>query len=616
MGLPRIARGFATGLLVIAPLLTGSVKAEEPSFRIGVSSSGEPAKYQPGFSHFDYVNPDAPKGGEVKLAAVGTYDTFNPLLAKGDAAAGIASDMVFETLLKPAEDEVTTSYGLLAEGVAFPEDISSATFRLRPEAKWEDGKPVTPEDVIFSFEKAKELNPQYTVYYAHVVKAEKTGERDVTFTFDEKNNVELPSILGQFPVVPKHWWEGRDAKGNQRDIAKTTLEPVMGSGPYKLAGFQAGSTVRYELREDYWGKSVPANVGQNNFKTISYIYFGDMDVAFEAFRSGAVNFWTENTARRWATSYDFPAVKDGRVKREQIENPYRNAGVLVGFLPNMRRPLFKDQNVRRAMNLAFDFEELNRTTFFNQYQRIDSYFYGTELAAKGLPEGRELEILNEIKDKVPPSVFTTPYKNPVGGKPELSRNNLREAIGLLKQAGFELKGNRMVNAKTGEPFAFEILLDGNTLEKVAVPYAQNLKKIGIQASVRVVDDAQYTNRVRSFDYDVIYSGWGQSLHPGNEQAEYWGSKAADRQGSKNYMGISDPAIDILVKKVIFARQPDELKAATKALDRVLLAHDYAVPTYTLRAARIAYWDEFGHPAELPKYGIGFPDAWWSKAAAK
>ena len=616
MELPRIARGIATGLLVIAPLLAGSVKAEEPGFRIGVSSSGEPAKYQPGFTHFDYVNPDAPKGGEVKLAAVGTYDTFNPLLAKGDAAAGIASDMVFETLLKPAEDEVTTSYGLLAEGVAFPDDMSSATFRLRPEAKWEDGKPVTPEDVIFSFEKAKELNPQYTVYYAHVVKAEKTGERDVTFTFDEKNNVELPSILGQFPVVPKHWWEGKDAKGNQRDIAKTTLEPVMGSGPYKLAGFQAGSTVRYELREDYWGKSVPANVGQNNFKTISYIYFGDMDVAFEAFRSGAVNFWTENTARRWATSYDFPAVKDGRVKREQIENPYRNAGVLVGFLPNMRRPIFKDQNVRRALNLAFDFEELNRTTFFNQYQRIDSYFYGTELAAKGLPEGRELEILNEIKDKVPPSVFTTPYKNPVGGKPELSRNNLREAIGLLKQAGFELKGNRMVNAKTGEPFAFEILLDGNTLEKVAVPYAQNLKKIGIQASVRVVDDAQYTNRVRSFDYDVIYSGWGQSLHPGNEQAEYWGSKAADRQGSKNYMGISDPAIDILVKKVIFARQPDELKAATKALDRVLLAHDYAVPTYTLRAARIAYWDEFDHPAELPKYGIGFPDAWWSKAAAK
>lgn len=606
--------GMAAGLLAVAALAGGAALAQEPAFRIGVSSSGEPAKYAPGFTHFDYVNPQAPKGGEVRLSVVGTYDTFNPVLAKGDTASGL--ELVFETLLKPSSDEVTTAYGLLAEGVAFPDDISSATFRLRKEARWADGEPVTPEDVIFSFDRSKELNPQYSVYYAHVVKAEKSGERDVTFTFDEKNNVELPNILGQFQVVPKHWWEGKDAKGNQRDIAKTTLEQVMGSGPYRLAAFQAGSTVRYELRDDYWGKDVNVNVGHDNFRTISYTYFGDNDVAFEAFRSGAVNFWTENTARRWATAYDFPAVKEGKVKREQLENPYRNSGVLVGFLPNMRRPMFQDQNVRKALNLAFDFEELNRTTFYNQYQRIDSYFFGTELAAKGLPEGRELEILNEIKDKVPASVFTTPYKNPVGGTPALSRNNLREAIKLLKEAGYELKGNRMVNTKTGKALAFEILLDGNTLERVAVPYAQNLKKIGIQASVRVVDDAQYTNRVRSFDYDVIYSGWGQSVHPGNEQAEYWGSKAAERPGSKNYGGISDPGIDILIKKVIFAREPDELKAATKALDRVLLAHDYVIPTYTLRAARIAYWDQFERPAELPKYGIGFPEVWWEKSPAK
>lgn len=494
----------------------------------------------------------------------------------------------------------------------FRTDVSSATFRLRKEAKWADGAPVTPEDVIFSFDRARELNPQYAVYYNHVVKAEKTGERDVTFTFDEKNNVELPSILGQFLVVPKHWWEGKDEKGNPRDIARTTLEPVMGSGPYKLAGFQAGGSIRYELRDDYWGRDINVNVGQNNFRSLTYTYFGDMDVAFEAFRSGAVNFWTENTARRWATAYDFPAVKDGRVKREQLENPYRNSGVLMGFLPNMRRDAFKDRNVRRALNLAFDFEELNRTTFYNQYQRIDSYFFGTELASKGLPQGREREILEEIRDKVPPSVFTTPYENPVGGTPDRARSNLREAIGLLKQAGYELEGNRMVDKTTGKPLSFEILLNGNTLERVAVPYAQNLKKIGIEASVRVVDAAQYTNRVRAFDYDVIYSGWGQSLHPGNEQAEYWGSDAAGRQGSKNYGGISDPGIDALVRKVIFAGKPDELKAATRALDRVLLAHDFVVPTYTLRAVRIAYWNEFEHPAALPEYGIGFPDVWWAK----
>ncbi len=613
MGIARLALGILAGLMAVAPPGGGAL-AQEPQFRIGVSSSGEPAKYQPGFPHFDYVNPQAPKGGEVRLAIVGTYDTFNPLLAKGDLAAG--TDLVFETLLKPASDEVTTAYGLLAEGVAFPEDISSATFRLRKEAKWADGKPVTPEDVIFSFDKAKEHNPQYTVYYAHVIKAEKSGERDVTFTFDEKHNVELPSILGQLPIVPRHWWEGKDANGGQRDIARTTLEPVMGSGPYKLARFQAGSSVRYELRDDYWGKDLAVNVGQNNFRTIGYTYYGDMDVAFEAFRSGEVNFWTENTARRWATSYDFPAVQQGKVKRESYENPYRNAGVLVGFLPNMRRPLFQDQRVRRALNLAFDFEELNRTTFYNQYQRIDSFFYGTELAAKGLPEGRELEILNEVRDKIPASVFTTPYKNPAGGKPELQRDNLRTALGLLKEAGYALKGRQLVNAKSGEPVRIEILLGGNTLERVAVPYAQNLKKIGIDARVRIVDDAQYTNRVRSFDYDLIYSGWGQSLHPGNEQAEYWGSGAAKREGSKNYVGISDPAIDILVKKIIFARQPDELKAATRALDRVLLAHDFVVPGYTLRASRIAYWDEFEHPAELPKYAVGFPEIWWAKDAGK
>lgn len=610
MGSSRLVLGLVAAFLALGGISAGPVRAEEPAFRIGVSSSGEPVKYQPGFARFDYVNPDAPKGGEVRLSVVGTYDTFNPVLAKGDAASGLS--LVFETLLKPAEDEVSASYGLLAEGVTFPDDVSSATFRLRKEAKWADGAPVTPEDVIFSFDRARELNPQYAVYYKHVVKAEKTGERDVTFTFDEKNNVELPSILGQFLVVPKHWWEGKDEKGNPRDIARTTLEPVMGSGPYKLAGFQAGGSIRYELRDDYWGRDINVNVGQNNFRSLTYTYFGDMDVAFEAFRSGAVNFWTENTARRWATAYDFPAVKDGRVKREQLENPYRNSGVLMGFLPNMRRDVFKDRNVRRALNLAFDFEELNRTTFYNQYQRIDSYFFGTELASKGLPQGREREILEEIRDKVPPSVFTTPYENPVGGTPDRARSNLREAIGLLKQAGYELEGNRMVNKTTGKPLSFEILLNGNTLERVAVPYAQNLKKIGIEASVRVVDAAQYTNRVRAFDYDVIYSGWGQSLHPGNEQAEYWGSDAAGRQGSKNYGGISDPGIDALVRKVIFAGKPDELKAATRALDRVLLAHDFVVPTYTLRAVRIAYWNELEHPAALPEYGIGFPDVWWAK----
>lgn len=606
----RLLTALLLGAMVFGP--NGIARAEEPVFQAGVSSSGDPPKYQSGFARFDYVNPDAPKGGEVTRAVVGTFDTFNPLLAKGSVVQG--TDLVFETLLKSSLDETTTAYGLLAEGVAVPDDLSSATFRLRKEARFSDGSPVTPEDVIFSFEKGKELNPQLTVYYAHVVKAEKTGERDVTFRFDEKGNKELPSILGQFPVVPKSWWEGKDAKGNIRDIARTTLEPVIGSGPYRIASFQAGSSIRYELRDDYWGKDINVNVGQNNFAAVTYIYFGDMDVAFEAFRSGQVNFWVENTALRWAKAYDFPAVKDGKVKKEQIDD--RSSGVLVGFVPNMRRDLFKDQRVRRALNHVFDFEELNRTIFFNQYNRINSYFYGTELASKGLPEGRELEILNEVKDKIPASVFTTPYANPVGGKPDLFRNNMKTAIGLFREAGYEIRGGKMVNASSGAPVSLEILLDGKTLERVALPFAQNLKKIGIDASVRIVDPAQYINRVRSFDYDILYTGWGQSLHPGNEQAEYWGSEAASREGSKNYVGIADPGIDALVRKVIFASSPDELKAATRALDRVLLAHEFVVPTYTLRASRIAYWNSLQRPAALPDYGIGFPDIWWSGASVQ
>ncbi|HXV30607.1 MAG TPA: extracellular solute-binding protein, partial [Sinorhizobium sp.] len=570
---------LACALLALSLFLPSVAASQDLQWRDGISMFGEP-KYEDGFSRFDYVNPDAPKGGELRLTAMGTFDTLNPLLAKGETAVG--ATLVFETLLTRALDELGTDYGLLAEAVAFPDDISLAKFRLRPEAKWADGKPVTPEDVIFSFDKAKELDPQRHFYYQHVMKAEKTGDREVTFSFDEKNNRELPRIVGELVVVPKHWWEGKTANGVQRDIGKTTLEIPMGSGPYKLSQVSPGSTLRYELRDDYWGKDLNVNVGSHNFGAVSYNYFADLDVAFEAFRSGNADYWFENSARRWATAYDFPAINDGRVKREKLENDYRDSGVLVGFIFNLRREKFQDIRVRRALNYAFDFEELQRTIFFNEYTRIDSFFYGSELASHGRPQGRELEILNEVKDLVPPEVFTTEYTNPVSGDPQKLRDNLRKAITLFKEAGYELRNNRMVNAKTGEPFTFEMLLDGPTIERVALPFAQNLKKIGIVATVRTADSSQYTNRWRSRDFDVLYLGWGQSISPGNEQAEYWGSGAAKRAGSQNYSGISEPGIDALIDKVIFAKDRDDLVAATKALDRVLLAYQFVVPTYTAR----------------------------------
>lgn len=596
-------------LLAGAPSLVVAQEAAEP-FRHGVAIVGD-LKYPAGFEHFDYVNPDAPKIGTLRMSSTGTFDSFNPVLNRGEVAPGLAT--VFDTLLKDSDDEVSAAYGLLAEGVSFPADFSSATFRLRAEARFADGEPVKPEDVIFSFEKLKELNPLYTSYYSHVISAEKTGERDVTFRFDQKNNRELPMILGQFPVVPKHWWEGNGSDGKPRDISRTTLEPVLGSGPYKIAEFKAGATIRYELRDDYWAKDLNVNRGYNNFKDVTYTMFGDRDVEFEAFRSGNTDFWQETRAARWATGFDFPAAQDGRVKREEFENPFRATGVMQALVPNMRRDLFKDQRVREALNYAFDYEELNRTVFFNAYQRVDSFFFGTELASAGLPEGKELELLTGLKDKVPASVFDTPFKNPVGGTPQASRDNLRKAVELFKQAGYELRGNAMVNSKTGQPFRFELLLPSPQLEVVAVPYQQQLRKIGVEMAVRTVDDSQYTNRTRTFDYDMTWVVWAQTLNPGNEQRNYWGSSTANKEGSRNYAGIADPAVDALIEKIIFPADRAEQIAAAKAMDRVLLTHDYVIPLYYGRTARYAYWDKFEHPPELPTYSTGFPSIWWAKA---
>lgn len=598
---------LASLTLALAGLLaTASAMAQEPEWRHATAMIEAP-KYTEGFAHFDYVNPDAPKGGTLKLSEEGTFDSFNPILFKGETAAGLS--LVFDTLMKPSEDEVSSSYGLLAESVSYPDDISKVTFRLRAEAKWADGTPVTPEDVVFSFDKAKELNPLQAQYYAHVVSAEKTGERDVTFLFDENNNQELPQILGQIRVLPKHWWDG-----TARDISRTTLEPVMGSGPYRIADFKAGSTIRYELREDYWGKDLNVNVGQHNFGAIEYVYFTDANVEFEAFRAGTVDFRQENSASKWATAYDFPAVESGDIVREEIPNPLRAVGIMQAFVPNMRREKFQDMRVRRALNFVLDFEDLNHNLAFDALARVDSFFWGTELASSGLPEGREKEILEGLENEIPAEVFTTPYTNPVGGDPQKARANLRQALTLFQEAGYALESGKLVNTGTGEQFGIEILLSSPSLERSVLPYIASLKKIGIDARIRTVDASQYTNRIRNFDYDMIWNVWGQSLNPGNEQAGYWGSASANREGSRNYAGIADPAVDELIRMVIFAQTREEKTAAVKALDRVLLANHYVVPLFYSDAVKVAYNKTLKHPEELPYYGLGFPDVWWSAAA--
>jgi microcin C transport system substrate-binding protein len=616
MAWPRLKAGLAIVLATTVVAVSGAQAqdaGQAPKWRHGMAVIGD-LELPSDFKQLPYVDVNAPKSGQLRLAAEGTFDNLNLVIDRGSPVLGLG--MIYDTLMKRSENEVFGTYGLLAEAVSYPDDMSSATFRLRAEAKWGDGQPVTPEDVIFSMEKLKELSAMYSGYYRHVASVEKTGEREVTFRFDEKDNKELPSIVGDFPILPEHWWEGKDDKGQQRDISKTTLAAVMGSGPYKVAAVQPGSSIRYELRDDYWGKDLPINLGQNNFRAVSYTYFADSDVEFEAFRAGTIDYRRENSSSRWATRYDFDAVKDGRVKREALTNPFKATGVMQAFVPNMRRDIFKDARVREALNYAYDFEDINKNLAFGGLKRVDSFFWGTELASSGLPEGRELELLQELKDKIPARVFTEPYTNPVGGDPNKVRANLLKAIGLLKEAGWELKGNRMVNAKTGQPLSFEILLSNAAQERTVNPYVASLKKIGIDARIRTVDSSQYINRVRSFDYDMLYSVWAQTMNPGNEQTEYWGSDSVNRQGSRNYAGIADPAVDALIRKIVFAPNRDEQVAAIKAMDRILLANHYVVPMFYSGEEKIAYWNRIKHPEKLPEYGIGFPDIWSENQAGK
>jgi microcin C transport system substrate-binding protein len=592
------ALGITAGLPAVAPAHAQSA-AGEPVWRHALSLFGD-IKYPPDFKRFDYVNPDAPKGGTVRQLEIGTFDSFNLVVegAKGSVPNGVG--LIYQQLMSQAYDEVDTAYGTLAEAAAFPNDFSYVIYRLRPEARWHDGKPVTADDVIFSLEAFKKNSPMFSSYYSHIVKAEKTGERDVKFTFDGPGNRELPTITGQLIILPKHWWEGTDSQGRKRDVAATTLEIPLGSGPYRVKEFVAGRSMVLERVKDYWGKVLPQSVGQNNFDQIRYEFFRDDTVAREAFKADQIDWIAERSAKEWSVAYDFPAVRDKRVIKEKF--PIRSSGRMQGWMFNLRRPLFQDVRLRRAFNYAYDFEEMNRQLSTGEYSRDNSYFEGTELASTGLPEGLELQILETVRDNVPPEVFTTPYQNPVGGNPEAVRNNLREATRLLKEAGFEVRDRKLVDA-AGKPVSVEILCKDQGDERISLFYKPSLERLGITVSIRTVDDVQYQNRMRDFDFDLTAGVWGQSLSPGNEQRDNFGSKAADKPGARNRPGIKNPAVDALIERIIFAKDRAELVATTKAMDRVLLWNFYVVPQFTYGFQRYARWDRFSHPEPLPQYGV-------------
>lgn len=599
----------AAALAVISAMSFGSALAQD-EWRTS-SSLIEGSKYGDDFRRYDYVNPDAPKGGTLNAVATGTFDSFNPFIVRGTAAAGLTAfgGDLYDTLMQQSTDEPGVSHGLVAEAFRYPQDYSSATYRINPDARWHDGRPITAEDVVWSFEVLKENSPLYNRYFANVTEAVAISEREVEFRFDQTGNRELPHIMGDLAVLPKHWWTGQDEQGRRRDITQPTLEPPLGSGPYRIERFRPGAEIEWSRVEDYWAADLPVNVGRHNFATKKYVYIQDENAAWQAFIKGGIeDIQIENSSRRWATGYNFPAVEAGDVIRKEFKT--ERVEPMQGFVMNQRRPQFQDRRVRRALTLALDFETMNRTLFYGLNTRTDSYFENSELASGGLPEGKELEILEQYRDQLPPELFTEQFKLPVYDSPEAERRYLREAVGLLNEAGWEIRGRQMVNRETGEPFRIEILGNNPTDEIISGSYIQSLRKIGIDATLRIVDPSQYVNRLRNFEFDMVTSVFAQSHSPGNEQRDFWSSAAADAPGSRNLMGIKNPVVDALVERVIFASGRDDLVAATRALDRVLLWNYYVVPQWHRPVVWVAYWNKFGIPDRQPSYlGVDI-DSWW------
>ncbi len=595
-----------TALLVVAralaPLEAARAAGDRVSVGHGMSMYGD-LKYKAGFKHFDYTNPDAPKGGDVKLSALGTFDNLNPFILKGVPAAGIGE--AFDALMVQSSDEPFSQYGLIAETIEVPADRSWVAYTLRPEARFHDGTPVTADDVVWTMETLKTRgHPFYRSYYAKVVKAEKAGERKVTFRFAPGDNRELPLIVGQMPVLSRAYW-------SKRDFEKTTLEAPLGSGPYKVESVSPGRSITYRRVKDYWGAKLPVNAGRHNFETIRYDYYRDTTVSLEAFKAGEYEFRLENVAKNWATGYSGPAVSQGLIKKETVQNEVPTG--MQGFVYNTRRLIFADPRVRQALGYAFDFEWTNKTLFYGAYTRTKSYFSNSELASRGQPGPDELKVLEPFRGKVPAEVFTKAYEPPATDGSGNIRENLKAALDLLKDAGWVVKGQKLVNARTGEPMTFEVLLADPAFERITLPFVKNLERLGVVARVRTVDTAQYQNRLDAFDFDMTVSVWGESLSPGNEQRDNWSAEAARIKGSRNLAGVSDPVVDQLVDLVVSAPDRPTLVARTRALDRVLVRGFYVIPHWHIQAWRVAYWDKFERPRISPKYALGFPDAWWVDA---
>lgn len=603
MRLTRPATSVLLCLGVFTLSFSGPATAGDsaPKPRYGIAMHGKP-KYGADFKHFDYVNPKAPKGGTLKQAAIGTFDSLNPFILKGNPAEGLG--LTYDTLMAPSGDEPFSEYGLVADNIIVPKDRRWVEFHINPKARFNDGKPITAADVVYSFHLLMtEGQPGYQAYYADVKDARVVNPHLARFDFKTDKNRELPLILGQLPVLPKHYWE-------HHKFNSTKLERPVSSGPYRIGKFDPGSSITYVRDKGYWGRDLPINKGRFNFDKVEYDYFNDDTVALQAFKAGDLNYRTEFTAKNWATMYKGDKFTSGLIKKQEI--PIRTPAGMQAFIYNTRRPVFADRQVRRALAYAFDFQWTNKALFYGQYKRTDSYFENSDLANVGLPKGRELALLEPFRKQLPPEVFTQHYEPPSTSGGKSLRDNLHTALKILQKDGWVFRNGKLVNGKTGKPLSFEILLRQKAFERVVLPFKQNLARLGIDTSIRLVDSSQYIERMNHFDFDMTILTLGESDSPGNEQRDKWTTAAARTPGSSNYMGIEDPVVDKLVDDVIHAQSRQDLVTATRALDRVLLWGYYVIPQWYLPDVRVAFYRSLHHPSRYPKSGAD-TSTWWYSA---
>lgn len=562
---------------------------------------GDP-KYPADFKRFDYTSPRALKGGELKLHSLGTFDSFNGFIPKGNSADHLG--LIYDSLMTGSADEAFSIYGLVANKIEYPEDRSWVIFHINPTASFHDGHSIDADDVVFSFNTLMEKgSPQYRFYYQDVENVLALDTLRVKFSFKPGASKEMPLTVSQLPVLPQHYWQ-------DKDFTSANLQKPLGSGPYKIGKFEAGRTITYERVKDYWGAELPTRQGLYNYDKITHDYFRDFTIAMEALKAGVVDVRVERVSKLWATGYTGRAIDEGRLKTEEIN--HQNPTGMQAFLFNLRKPLFEDRILRQAIGLAFDFEWTNENLFYGAYKRTQSFFSNSELASSGLPNEQELTLLAPFKDQLPAEVFEQVYRAPVSGELPNNRINLRKAKKLLDSAGYYVEDNQLLTPDK-KPVNFEVLMYDPGFKRVVNPFIRGLKKLGINAKIRMVDTSQYINRIREFKFDMIVYSIGQSLSPGTEQVNFWHSSSANAPGSRNLMGINNPVIDSLVEQLIKADSRESLIAHAHALDRVLLHNHYVIPHWHINHHRLAYWDKFDRPSNSPRYDIGFEIglmSWW------